>query len=53
MPVKRRRPEVVAVQLTAEEKAEPKRAADKACVPLALYVRMTMLGLVRREAKAA
>ena len=54
MPIKRNRPEIVAVQLTAQEKAELKQAADQACVPLSVFVRMTMLGMVRRrEAKAA
>jgi hypothetical protein len=54
MPVKRNRPEIVAVQLTAREKAELKQAADQASVPLSVFVRMTMLSLVRRrDAKAA
>jgi hypothetical protein len=48
MPVKRRRPEVVAVQLTAKEKQELQRAADQAVLPLSAFVRALALTAVRR-----
>jgi Mobilization protein NikA len=49
MPVKRNRPEIVAVQLTAQEKQELKQAADRATMALSVFVRAIALAAVRRD----
>jgi hypothetical protein len=48
MPVKRKRPEIVALQLTAQEKQELQRAADQAVLPLSAFIRALALTAVRR-----
>ena len=47
MPAKRKRPEIVALQLTAQEKQELQKAADKAVLPLSAFVRALALTAVR------
>jgi hypothetical protein len=55
MAAKRKRPNIVAVQLDDGEKGELRQAADQAGVPLSVFVRMIALATVRRgeAAKAA
>jgi hypothetical protein len=48
MAAKRKRPNIVAVQLDDEEKGELRQAADQAGVPLSVFVRMIALAAVRR-----
>jgi hypothetical protein len=47
MPAKRKRPEIVAQQLTAQEKQELQKAADRAVLPLSAFVRALALTVVR------
>jgi hypothetical protein len=47
MPAKRKRPEIVALQLTAREKQELQKAADQAVLPLSAFVRALALTAVR------
>ena len=48
MAAKRKRPNIVAVQLDDGEKGELRQAADQAGVPLSVFVRMIALAAVRR-----
>ena len=48
MPPHRKRPEIVAVQLTGQEKQELKQAADRATMALSVFVRAIALAAVRR-----
>jgi hypothetical protein len=53
MPTKRRRPEIVAVQLTGQEKSELTKAAEAMGLPVSVFVRMGALTRARGEVKAA
>jgi hypothetical protein len=44
----RKRPEVLVVQLTLQEKQELRRAAEQACVPVTVLARAVLLAAVRR-----
>jgi hypothetical protein len=48
MAAHRRRPEIVALHLTASEKAELKRAAERATMAVSVLVRALALAAVRR-----
>ena len=48
MPAYRKRPEIVALHLTASEKAELKRAADRVPMGVSVFVRAIALAAVRR-----
>lgn len=48
MAAKRKRPNIVAVQLDDGEKRELREAADQAGVPPSVFVRMISLAAVRR-----
>ncbi len=48
VPTHRNRPEIVALHLTPSEKAELKRAADRATMTVSAFVRALALAAVRR-----
>jgi hypothetical protein len=50
MPAARKRDIAIRVMVNKTEQAELRRAADKAALPLSVYVRSIALGVVRKEA---
>jgi hypothetical protein len=48
MPAARKRDIAIRVMVTAKEQAELRKAADKAALPMSVYVRSIALGVVRK-----
>lgn len=50
MPAARKRDIAIRVMVNKAEQAELRKAADKAALPMSVYVRSVVLGVVRKEA---
>lgn len=51
MVLKRTRPVAVRVMVSAQERAELQRAADKAAMPVSVFVRVMALAAARKAAR--